>query len=55
MAARLDPQPPAPPAPESRETSEIRRRIVAGFYDRPDVALKTAARMLQENALIPEN
>ena len=51
MAGRADP----PPPPQPRETAEIRRRIAAGFYDRPDVALETASRMLQKRALTAES
>ena len=52
MADRADP---LPPAPHLREMAEIRRRIAAGFYDRPDVVRETASRMLQRRALASEN
>jgi hypothetical protein len=51
MADRADPP---TPAPRPRETAEIHRRIVAGFYDRPDVVRETASRMLQRHALTTE-
>ncbi len=45
MADRADPLSP-PYAPHPRASEEVRRRIAAVFYDRPDVARETASRML---------
>jgi len=36
------------PARGGRKAREVRRRIAAGFYDRRDVALETARRILAE-------
>jgi hypothetical protein len=55
MAERAGPPPPPPRTPQSRATAEVRRRIAAGFYDRPEVARETAARMLQRGPLTSEN
>jgi hypothetical protein len=55
MADRPDSQTPPSPAPRLREPEQIRLRIATGFYDRRDVVLEIATRILQERALTSEN